>query len=419
MYLSQTNVINNLTKDEYFQLRELCFFSNCLYNVAIYNIRQQFFQDKTYLTYPKNEPFCKENENYRLMQSNCAQQTLKVADQAFKSFFALLKLANEGKYDYKKIRMPKYRPKGGLFNYIIQGNSISIRDGYLQIPLGREYTDLRGKDKVKIKVPERLIDKKICEVKIIPKYNGRFFKIAYCYEIEPEELQLNQENTLAIDIGLDNLATCVTNTGTSFIMDGRKIKSINQRWNKCKAKLQSILSKQNVYTSEKMQRITTKRNNRLNDYLKKVARYIVKYCIENDIGTIVCGYNPDFKREIDLGRKTNQQFVQISFGKLRSQLKCLCERYGMKYLEQEESYTSKASFLDLDEIPVYQAESQEKYNFSGNRIYRGLYRSKDGRIVNADVNGAANILRKSKQNFKYEELCRGVLATPLRIRLSY
>ena len=437
MYLTQTNVINNLTKDEYFQLRELCFFSNCLYNVAIYNIRQQFFQDKTYLTYLKNELECKENENYRLMQSNCAQQTLRVADQAFKSFFALLKLANEGKYDYKKIKMPKYRQKGSLFNYIIQGNSISIRDGYLKIPLSREYMALRGKEKIKIKVPERLIGKKICEVKIIPKYNGRYFKIAYCYEVEVEDFQLNQENTLAIDIGLDNLATCVTNTGTSFIMDGRKIKSINQYWNKQKAKLQGILSKQNLYTSEKMQRITNKRNNRVEDYLKKAARYIVKYCMENDIGTIVCGYNPDFKREIDLGKKTNQQFVQISFGKLRSQLKCLCERYSMKYIEQEESYTSKASFFDLDEIPTYQADCQEKYKFSGRRIHRGLYRSKDGKILNADVNGAANILRKSKQNFKYEELCRGVFlvgthsvifknklclpdkrTTPLRIRLS-
>ena len=166
------------------------------------------------------------------MQSNCAQQTLRVADQAFKSFFALLKLANEGKYDYKKIKMPKYRQKGGLFNYIIQGNSISIRDGYLAIPLSREYMALRGKEKIKIKVPERLIDKKICEVKIIPKYNGKYFKIAYCYEDGVEGLQLNQENTLAIDIGLDNLAACVTNTGTSFIMDGRKIKSIDQYWNK-------------------------------------------------------------------------------------------------------------------------------------------------------------------------------------------
>ena len=254
-------------------------------------------------------------------------------------------------------------------------------------------------------------------MKIIPKYNGRYFKIAYCYEIEVEDLELNQENSLAIDIGLDNLATCVTNTGTSFIMDGRKIKSINQHWNKQKAKLQSILSKQNLHTSERLQRITNKRNNRVEDYLKKAARYIVKYCIGNDIGTIVCGYNSDFKREIDLGKNTNQQFVQVSYGKLRSQLKCLCERYSMKYVEQEESYTSKASFLDLDKIPVYQADSQEKYNFSGRRIYRGLYRSKDGKIINADVNGAANILRKSKQRLNQERLCRGFLDNPLRIRL--
>ena len=201
MYLTQTNVIRNLTKDEYFQLREMCFFSNCLYNMALYNIRQQYFENKTYMTYPKNEPHCKENENYRLMQSNCAQQTIRVADQAFKSFFTLLKLAKEGKYDYQKIRMPKYRRKGGLFNYIIQGNSISIRDGYLTIPLSREYTALRGKDRVKIKVPEQLIGKKICEVKIIPLYKGRCFKITYCYEVETEDLQLNQENSLAIDIG--------------------------------------------------------------------------------------------------------------------------------------------------------------------------------------------------------------------------
>ena len=211
-----------------------------------------------YLTYTKNKPFCKENENYRLMQSNCAQQTIRVADQAFKSFFGLLKLAKESKSEYKKIRMPKYRQKGGLFNYIIQGNSISIRDSYLTIPLSREYTAIRGKDRVKIKVPERLIDKKICEVKIIP------------------------------------------------------------------------MSKQNLYTSEKMQRITNKRNNRVEDNLKKAARYIINYCIENDIGTIVCGYNPDFKQKIDLGKKTNQQFVQVSFRKFRSQLKCLCERNPLR-----------------------------------------------------------------------------------------
>ncbi|MBR1420855.1 MAG: IS200/IS605 family accessory protein TnpB-related protein [Selenomonadaceae bacterium] len=130
----------------------------------------------------------------------------------------------------------------------------------------------------------------------------------------------------------------------------------------------------------------------------------------------ICGYNSGFKREINLGRKTNQNFTQISFGKFRSQLKTLCKRYGMQYIEQEESYTSKASFLDLDEIPIFDSEKHGK--FSGRRISRGLYRSKNGRLINADINGAANILRKSKQNFDFEELCSGLLASPLRIRLS-
>ena len=225
---------------------------------------------------------------------------------------------------------------------------------------------------------------------------------------------MNRENSLAIDIGLDNLATCVTNAGTSFIMDGRKIKQINQQWNKRKAYMQAILSrqKQQQYFSELLRRITIKRNNRVNDCLKKTARYIINFCIVNDIGTLICGYNPDFKREINLGSKTNQNFTQISFSALRKQLKYLCKRYGMKYIEQEESYTSKASFLDLDEIPKYNAEKPYTGTFSGKRIKRGLYQSKSGQLINADVNGAANILRKSKQRLEIERLCRGVIGEP-------
>ena len=121
---------------------------------------------------------------------------------------------------------------------------------------------------------------------------------------------------------------------------------------------------------------------------------------------------------MNLGKKNNQQFTQISFGSLRETLQNLCERYGIRYVEQEESYTSKASFLDLDDIPVYNAENPYNGTFSGKRVHRGLYQFSDGRIANADVNGAANILRKSKQNFDFEGLCRGLLASPLRIRVS-
>ena len=411
MYLTQINMIRGLTKAEYFQLRELCFFSNCLYNVALYNVRQQFFKDKTYLRFEDNYRECKENDNYKLLQSNMAQQTLRAVDFAFKSFFGSV-----GKV--KSARPPRYRKKGGLYNLTITGNSMSIRDGYLTVPQSRTYASVLNNHRIKIKVPKRLIGKNIKEIKIIPLYKGRAFKIAYCYEVEEQDLQLNHNNSLAIDIGLDNLATCVTNFGTSFIMDGRKIKQINRNWNKRHAHLQSILMKQGRYSSKLLEQITLKRNNRISDHLKKTARYIVNFCIANDIRTVICGCNPDFKRGINLGAKINQQFTQISFGALRRQLENLCSRYGMNYIEQEESYTSKASFLDLDEIPVYTAQTPYKGIFSGKRIKRGLYKSKSGRLINADVNGAANILRKSKQKVYFERLCMGLLDSPLRIRVA-
>lgn len=149
---------------------------------------------------------------------------------------------------------------------------------------------------------------------------------------------------LAIDIGLDNLATCISTVGTSFIMNGRGIKSINRLWNKRRAELQDKLP-QGQYTSNLIRRLTLKRNNRVNDCIKKTARYIINHCIEHNIGTIVCGYNVNFKRSINLVSKTNKNFTQISFGSLREQLENLCNRYGMQYVEQEESYTSKAFWI--------------------------------------------------------------------------
>lgn len=176
--------------------------------------------------------------------------------------------------------------------------------------------------------------------------------------------------------------------------------------------------KQGKYSSKLLERITLKRKNRVNNCLKKTARYIINFCIANEIGTVICGYNPDFKRGINLGKKINQQFTQIPFGALRRRLQNLCARYGMSYIEREESYTSKASFLDLDELPIYDAETPYTGSFSGKRIKRGLYRSKSRRLINADVNGAANILRKSKQNLNFERLCVGLLDKPLRIRVA-
>lgn len=418
MYLTQSNVIRKLSKEEYAMLREMCRYSNNLYNVALYNIRQYYFQEKKFLRYEENYHVCKTNENYGLLQAGVSQQTLKVVDRSFKSFFNLIKKAKSGEYRFQDIKMPHYREKGGLFNLVLSTNAINIKDGFLTVPVSREFSKLHGGKQIRIPFPGRLVDKKIKEVRICPVYGGRYFKIQYCYvqEVEPQKVSPNK--TLAIDIGLENLATCISTTGTSFIMDGRKIKSINQWWNKRKAFYQSVADKQGVKKTERLSNLARKRNNRVQDYIRKTARYIVNFCIKNEIGTIVCGYNLDFKRGMNLGKKNNQQFTQISFGSLREVLKNLCERYGIRYVEQEESYTSKASFLDLDDIPVYNAENPYKGTFSGKRVHRGLYRFPDGRIVNADVNGAANILRKSKQNFDFEGLCRGLLASPLRIRVS-
>lgn len=418
MFLTQSNVIRHLSKDEYAMLAEMCRYSNNLYNVALYNIRQYYFSEKKFLTYESNYHECKVNENYGLLQAGVAQQTLKVADRSFKSFFNLIKKAKSGEYRFQDIKIPHYRDKGGMFVLVLSTNAINIKDGFLQIPMSRAFSKAHAGKLIKITFPERLADKKIKEVRIIPIFKGQYFKIQYVYEQAEQNLNLSQDNALAIDIGLENFATCITTIGTSFIMDGRKLKSINQYWNKRKAQLQSIADKQKNKSTKLIQCITTKRNNRAKDYVRKTAKYIVNYCINNNIGTIICGYNSDFKRSINLGKMTNQQFTQISFGSLREQLSSLCEQYGMRYIEQEESYTSKASFLDLDEIPVYNPEQPYTGKFSGKRIHRGLYRYSDGRIANADLNGAANIMNKSKQNYDFVELCKGLLASPSRIRIA-
>lgn len=418
-YAVQSNVISGLSKQQYALLKEMCAYSNNLYNVALYNIRQYYFSTKKFLTYENNYHVCKTNENYGLLQAGVAQQTMKVADRSFKSFFNLLKKCKVGDYRYHDVKIPHYRKKGGLFSLILSTNAIAIKNGFLRVPMSYNFRALHQDIKdIKIPFPERLKGKTIKEVRILPCSNGKVFKVQYVYEVSGEALNLDKDNALAIDLGVDNLATCVSTVGTPFIMDGRKIKSINHQWNKEMARLRSISMKQGLKTTERIQRITAKRNNRVNDTIKKTARYIADYCIENNIGTLIVGYNADFKRNSNIGKVNNQNFVQIPLGDLRQQLEFLCRKHGIEYVEQEESYTSKSSFLDKDVLPEYKAEQHFTGRFSGSRIYRGLYKSKNGTIINADVNGSANIMRKCKQNLNYEKLCNGLLASPQRIRLS-
>lgn len=414
----QSNVIRGLSKQQYQILKELCQYSNNLYNVALYNIRQYFFNEKQFLTYESNYHECKENENYALLQAGVAQQTLKVVDRSFKSFFNLLKKCKTGDCRYHDVKIPHYRKKGGCFNLILSTNAISVVNGYFKLPISREYRKLHtDMEDILIPYPDRLNGAELKEVRICPHDNGRYFKIQYVYHWYKEDALVNPDNIMTIDLGVENLATCVSNVETPFIMDGCKLKSINRYWNKEKARLQSIAMKQGMRTTHQINRITIKRNNCVNDIIKKTARYIINNCIEHQIGTLVVGYNKGFKKSVNIGKINNQNFVQIPLGNLRQQLKFLCWTYGINYTEQEESYTSKSSFIDNDILPEYKAEQPYLGQFSGKRIHRGLYQSKDGIVINADVNGAANIGRKCMQNFTFEELSIGILASPKRIRV--
>ena len=416
MYLTIKQQVKHLTEEEYNILRELCRTAKNLTNQAIYNVRQHYLQEKQYLRYESNYHELKNSDNYKLLNSNMAQQTLKNVDQMFKSFFALIKLAKQGKYNFRHIKLPKYLPKNGYANLII--GMINIKDDMiLTIPYSNTFKK-KYETKVQIKVPKVLENKKIKEIQIIPKFNARFFEIQYTYEIQEENIQLNTNNALAIDLGVNNLCTCITNTGKSFIVDGRKLKSINQFFNKQNTKLQSIKDKQNIKRQTKQQYlISRKRKNRVDDYINKTCRYIINYCIVNDIGALVIGYNQSFQNKTNLGKRNNQIFTQLPFGKIREKLEYLCKRYNINYILQEESYTSKASFFDNDELPIYNMDNPQTYEFSGKRIKRGLYQTKDGYLFNADCNGALNILRKSKAVDVTILCCRGELDTPKRIRI--
>ncbi|MCT4507308.1 MAG: transposase [Tepidibacter sp.] len=409
----QKQQLKNLSADEYKVIKELCFLSKNIYNVALYNVRQYFFTEKKYLSYESNYKLCKDNENYALLNSNSAQQTMKVVDRNFKSFFALIELAKKGSYQYSDIKLPKYLKRDSFFNLIFA--EFSLKDGYFTIPMSTSFRRLYGK--VKVKYPSNLIDKKIKEIRILPKSNARFFEIQYIYEIEESKETYNKNNSLAIDIGIDNLATCVTNSGKSFIIDGKKLKSINAHANKVNSKLQSIKDKQKIKTTTNRQKqLWNKRNNKVNDYLNKSAKIIIDYCINNDIGTLIIGYNPTIQQDSNIGKSNNQNFVNLPIGQLRDKLNYQCKRHNISFVEQEESYTSKADFLANDSIPTYKAFDNKAYTFSGKRVKRGLYKSNTNIIINADVNGALNILRKSnitKIDLQYKEYL-----SPKRINVS-
>ncbi|HEY5562303.1 MAG TPA: transposase [Clostridiaceae bacterium] len=408
----QKQQLKHLSSDEYKALRKLCSFSKNIYNVALYNVRQYFFAEKKFLTYENNYHLCKANENYALLNSNSAEQIIKVVDRNFKSFFALIKMARKGEYQYKDISLPRYLKKDGYFNLIFSEFNTS-KDTFI-VPMSPAFKRLYGK--VEINIPSNLKGKPIKEVRILSRNNARFFEIQWTYEIPEFIGNLDENNTLAIDLGVDNLCTCTTNNGNSFIVDGKKLKSINQWANKENSRLQSIKDKQKIKTTTKAQRrLWYQRNNRVNDYLSKTVKIIIDYCLCNNIGTIAVGYNLTIQKEVNIGKVNNQNFVNIPIGNIRENLNYQCQRYNINLIEQEESYTSKADFLSNDNIPIYNEAEKKTYTFSGKRISRGQYKSQTGILLNADVNGSLNIMRKS--NIQNINLISNEYLNPIRVKI--
>lgn len=289
---------------------------------------------------------------------------------------------------------------------IVRSTSCPVKDGMMRFPKKLNL------DKIYVG------DLDIAHVRIFP--GKKKYKVEVVYKVEALPKR-KKGNIAGIDLGLDNLATVAINKRgiRPLLINGRPLKSMNLYFNNKRDKVQSELKKCNDrYMSSKLETLYRKRNNRFNTYMHKASKEIINYCLTHDIGTLVIGYNQSFQNKANLGRKNNQIFTHLPFGKIREKLEYLCKRYNINYILQEESYTSKASFFDNDDLPIYNMDNPQTYEFSGKRIKRGLYQTKDNYLFNADCNGALNILRKSKAVDLTVLCCRGELDTPKRIRIS-
>ena len=255
----------------------------------------------------------------------------------------------------------------------------------------------------------------IQQVRIIPRTG--FYVVEVVYMQETTHAVVNPRLHASCDLGLNNLAT-LTSDKPGFvprIVNGRPVKSINQYYNQVRAKLQSELKTcHQQQTSRRLERLTTTRTRRIDHYLHTASRRIIDLLVAEGIGTLVIGQNPLWKQHIHLGRRNNQQFVSIPHARFIAMLTYKAELVGIQVKLTEESYTSKASFLDADPLPVYDPKRQEKPTFSGRRVTRGLYQASDGRRLNADVNGSYNILRKVAPD-AFEQGSRGCVVHPVRL----
>ncbi|MBW4433634.1 MAG: transposase [Pelatocladus maniniholoensis HA4357-MV3] len=401
-------------------LEYLCQQSGKLYNNGVYFARQTFFKTGKILTGKFDlayEPSVSKSIVAQSLPSTPAQQTLLSVLEAFKSFKELREKHFKGQLHFKP-KPPDYLKGSKLFKVAYPnsgGQKPKLVDGQLQFSLGLTVRRWFGLSDFKLPMPSNIDYSKIKEFTILPK-NGAFY-LEMSYEVEKQKHELDINQALSIDLGTaDNLAACVDTLGNSLLIDARVMKAMNQLWNKKVSTRKE--GKPEAYWDNWLDRVTRKRNHQMRDGINKAAKLIIDHCLKYGIGTLVIGWNDGFKANADMGRLNNQKFVQMPLGKLKDRLKQLCELHGIRYQETEESYTSKASYLDGDSLPKY-GEKPEGWKASGKRVQRGLYRSAKGLIVNADLNGAANILRKVASNLSLDLglLGRRSLTTVARVRL--
>ncbi len=387
-------------------IRFFCHLSKNLYNEANYLVRQEFFNQKKRITAWELEQHLNNSPNYLELPLTTARKVLQLVELAWKAFFASSKdyFRNPEKY-FKRPSLPRYKKKTGEFLLSFKRNDIEFTNGVIS---SKYITELCVQTRLLEKTP-------IIGVRIMPKGIGYVLEILYLKDV-PLPLNQNPQRITGIDIGLTNLITMVNNIGVKpIIMKGGVVKSINQYYNKEKARLQGIYSRQGFYTSKKLQRLKIKRQKKIENYFHEASRSLISWCQINQIDTIIVGYNKQWKTHSNLGKRLNQNFTNISFESLLHKLEYKGQDVGIRVIRVSEYYTSKCSFLDQEPI-------KRRSSYLGERISRGLFQTHSRTIINSDVNGAYNILKKAVPNaFSMNETAdgiEGVWLHPVRSKLA-
>jgi len=391
----------------------LCHESNSLYNCSVYYARQIWFKIGKIVSGFDLTAQMKNNKHFHAGYASAMQQTCLSVGEAFKSFKQLLTKSKKGELNQKP-KVPNYRKPGGLFTVTYPKKWLKLVNNLIRFPLGNQVKAWFGITEFFLPMPSNLEWSDIKEIRILPR--NRQFYAEFVYQTEKSIIEIDKSKVIGIDHGIDNWLTCVSNVGTSFIIDGLHLKSLNQWYNKTVANIKE--GKPQGFWSNRLAAITEKRNRQMRNAVNKAARIVINHCIDNKIGTIVFGWNQRQKDSADLGKKNNQKFVQIPTAKLKGRIAQLCEQSGIVFVETEESYTSKTSFLDNDVLPTFGAKP-EGWKSSGIRITRGQFRTSTGIKINADCNGAVNIIKKVAAIFKFDlsGVGRGALSAPKKVLL--